>query len=46
MDYSAHAVWDIHVCRSVTLHNRSKVVVHYQWKAFSAEEEEEQQKQL
>lgn len=33
-------------CRSVTLHNRSKVVVHYQWKAFSSEEEEEAHKQL
>lgn len=33
-------------CRSVTLHNRSKVVVHYQWKAFSSVEEEEAHKQL
>jgi hydrocephalus-inducing protein len=32
--------------RSVVLHNRSKVVVHYQWKAFSSVEEEEAQKLL
>ena len=28
------------------LHNRSGVVVHFQWKAFSSEEEEEAQKLL
>ena len=32
--------------RSVTLHNRSSVVVHYQWKAFSSEADEDIQRQM
>ena len=36
----------IQMHRFVTLYNRSKVVVHYQWKAFSSVEEEKAQKEL
>ena len=32
--------------RSVTLHNRSGVVVHYQWKAFGSRAEEEMQREM
>jgi len=32
--------------RSVTLHNRSGVVVHYQWKAFGSRAEEEMQREI
>lgn len=32
--------------RSVTLHNRSGVVVHYQWKAFGSRAEEEMQRKM
>ena len=31
--------------RSVVIHNRSNVVVHYQWKAFASELEEEVRRQ-
>lgn len=30
--------------RSVTIHNRSDIIVHYEWKKFATIEEEEQQK--
>jgi hypothetical protein len=36
----------IHAYRSVVLHNRSDVVVHFQWKAFSSEADEELQREL
>ena len=32
--------------RSVTIHNRSDVVVHYQWKAFASEGEEDMQREM
>ncbi len=32
--------------RSVTLHNDSDVVVHYQWRAFSSEFEEDMQREM
>ena len=31
--------------RTVTISNRSDVIVHYQWKPFATREEEEQQKE-
>ncbi|KAM3920677.1 hydrocephalus-inducing protein homolog [Leptodactylus fuscus] len=31
--------------RTVTIHNRSDIVAHFQWKEFSSRQEEEQQKQ-
>ena len=34
------------VFRSVTIHNRSNVVVRYEWKAFSTEEDEETEKEM
>ncbi|NXE09199.1 HYDIN protein, partial [Lophotis ruficrista] len=30
--------------RSVVIHNRSEIIVHFQWKAFVTQEEEDQQK--
>ena len=35
-----------YLCRTVVLHNRSDVVIRYQWKAFSTEGEEETHKEL
>ena len=32
--------------RSVVLHNRSDVVVHFEWKAFASKMEEEMQKEM
>lgn len=32
--------------RSVTLHNRSDVVVHFEWKAFASKMEEDMQKEM
>ena len=34
------------MCSSVILHNQSDVVVHYEWKAFSSEMEEDMQREL
>lgn len=34
------------VNRSVTIHNRSDVIVHYEWKAFATEEEEQMEKEM
>ncbi|XP_071973078.1 hydrocephalus-inducing protein homolog isoform X2 [Engystomops pustulosus] len=31
--------------RTVTIHNRSDIIAHFQWKEFSSQQEEEQQKQ-
>ena len=33
-------------CRSVIIHNRSDVVVHYEWKAYATEEEEQTEKEM
>ena len=32
--------------RSVIIHNRSNVVVHYEWKAFATEEDEQTEKEM
>ena len=32
--------------RSVVIHNRSDVVVHYEWKAFSSDLEEQAEKDM
>ena len=34
------------VNRSVIIHNRSDVVVHYEWKAFATEEDELTEKEM
>ena len=34
------------VFRSVIIHNRSNVVVHYEWKAFATEEDEQTEKEM
>ena len=34
------------VNRSVMIHNRSDVIVHYEWKAFATEEEEQMEKEM
>ena len=36
----------LHVGRSVVIHNRSDVVVHYEWKAFSSDLEEQAEKDM
>ena len=33
-------------CRMVTLHNRTDIIVRYEWKTFSADSEEQLQKDM
>lgn len=35
-----------YIIRLVTIHNRSDVIVHYEWKAFATEEEEQMEKEM
>ena len=30
--------------KSIVIHNRSKIIAHFQWKAFVSQEEEDQEK--
>jgi len=50
---STHAIVYNYLCtlhtlivRSVVIHNRSDVVVHYEWKAFATEEDEQTEKEM
>ena len=54
MVHPLHACWCVLpspssllcVARSVMIHNRSDVVVHYEWKAFSSDLEEQAEKDM
>lgn len=50
LDRSSLILENTYLClssqRSVVIHNRSDVVVHYQWKAFASELEENMKREV
>lgn len=44
--YILYTLTTLIVNRSVIIHNRSDVVVQYEWKAFATEEDEQTEKEM